>query len=162
MIVINKSGYLKYKNLKLKCTLGKAGVGIKKREGDNITPMGTYKILNIYYRKDRIKKISSKLRLIEITKHLGWCDDPDSKYYNKLIKSPTKYSYERFFRKDNVYDLVLVLNYNMNPIIKNKGSAIFIHVAKKNKKTAGCIALSKIDLMHLIKKIDKKTKVKIN
>ena len=162
MIVINKSGYLKYKNLELKCTLGKAGVGIKKREGDNITPKGTYKILNIYYRKDRIKKISSELRLIAITKRMGWCDDPDSKYYNQLIKLPTEYSHEKFFRKDNIYDLVLVLNYNMKPIIKNKGSAIFIHVAKKNKKTAGCIALSKMDLITLIKKIDKKTKIKIN
>jgi len=162
MIVINKSGYLKYKNLELKCTLGKAGVGIKKREGDNITPKGTYKILNIYYRKDRIKKISSKLKLIAITKQMGWCDDPDSKYYNKLIKLPTEYSHERFFRKDNVYDLVLALNYNMKPIIKNKGSAIFIHVAKKNNKTTGCIALSKVDLINLVKKIDKKTKIKIN
>jgi L,D-peptidoglycan transpeptidase YkuD (ErfK/YbiS/YcfS/YnhG family) len=162
MILINESGYLKYKNLELKCTLGKAGVGIKKREGDNITPKGTYKILNIYYRKDRIKKICSELRLIAITKRMGWCDDPDSKYYNQLIKLPTEYSHEKFFRKDNIYDLVLVLNYNMKPIIKNKGSAIFIHVAKKNKKTAGCIALSKMDLITLIKKIDKKTKIKIN
>ena len=162
MIVINKSGYLKYKNLELKCTLGKAGIGIKKREGDNITPKGTYKIINIFYRKDRIKKISSKFKLIGITKKIGWCDDPRSEYYNQLIKLPTEYSHEKFFRKDNIYDLVLVLNYNMKPIIKNKGSAIFIHVAKKNKKTAGCIALSKMDLITLIKKIDKKTKIKIN
>ena len=162
MIVINKSGYLKYKNLELKCTLGKAGIGIKKKEGDNITPKGTYKIINIFYRKDRIKKISSKFQLIGITKKIGWCDDPKSEYYNQLIKLPTKYSHEKFFRKDNVYDLVLVLNYNMRPIIKNKGSAIFIHIAKKNKKTAGCIALSKMDLITLIKKIDKKTKIKIN
>ena len=131
MIVINKSGYLKYKNLELKCTLGRAGIGIKKREGDNITPKGTYKIINIFYRKDRIKKISSKFKLIGITKKIGWCDDPRSEYYNQLIKLPTKYSHEKFFRKDNIYDLVLVLNYNMRPIIKNKGSAIFIHVAKK-------------------------------
>jgi L,D-peptidoglycan transpeptidase YkuD (ErfK/YbiS/YcfS/YnhG family) len=75
---------------------------------------------------------------------------------------PTEYSHERFFRKDNVYDLVLVLNYNMRPIIKNKGSAIFIHIAKKNQKTAGCIALNKMDLVNLIKKIDKKTKIKIH
>ena len=162
MIVINKSGYLKYKNLELKCTLGKAGIGIKKKEGDNITPKGTYKIINIFYRKDRIKKISSKFQLIGITKKIGWCDDPKSEYYNQLIKLPTKYSHEKFFRKDNIYDLVLVLNYNMRPIIKNKGSAIFIHIAKKNKKTAGCIALSKMDLITLIKKIDKKTKIKIN
>jgi L,D-peptidoglycan transpeptidase YkuD (ErfK/YbiS/YcfS/YnhG family) len=162
MIVINKSGYLKYKNLEIKCTLGKSGIGIKKREGDNITPKGTYKIVNIFYRKDRIKKISSKFKLIEITREMGWCDDPNSKYYNQLIKLPTEYSHERFFRKDNVYDLVLVLNYNMRPIIKNKGSAIFIHVAKKNQKTAGCIALNKMDLVNLIKKIDKKTKIKIH
>ena len=162
MIVINKFGYLKYKNLELKCTLGKAGVEIKKREGDNITPKGTYKIINIFYRKDRIKKISSKFQLIGITKKIGWCDDPRSEYYNQLIKLPTEYSHEKFFRKDNIYDLVLVLNYNMRPIIKNKGSAIFIHVAKKNKKTAGCIALSKMNLITLIKKIDKKTKIKIN
>jgi L,D-peptidoglycan transpeptidase YkuD (ErfK/YbiS/YcfS/YnhG family) len=162
MIVINKSGYLKYKNLQIKCTLGKSGIGIKKREGDNITPKGTYKIVNIFYRKDRIKKISSKFKLIEITREMGWCDDPNSKYYNQLIKLPTEYSHERFFRKDNVYDLVLVLNYNMRPIIKNKGSAIFIHVAKKNQKTAGCIALNKMDLVNLIKKIDKKTKIKIH
>ena len=162
MIVINKSGYLKYKNLELKCTLGKAGIGIKKKESDNITPKGTYKIINIFYRKDRIKKISSKFQLIGITKKIGWCDDPRSEYYNQLIKLPTEYSHEKFFRKDNIYDLVLVLNYNMRPIIKNKGSAIFIHVAKKNKKTAGCIALSKMNLITLIKKIDKKTKIKIN
>jgi L,D-peptidoglycan transpeptidase YkuD (ErfK/YbiS/YcfS/YnhG family) len=163
MIVINKSGYLKYKNLELKCTLGKAGVGIKKREGDNITPKGTYKILNIYYRKDRIKKISSKLKLIAITKQMGWCDDPDSKYYNKLIKLPTEYSHERFFRKDNVYDLVLALNYNMKPIIKNKGSAIFIHISRQNyKKTSGCVAIKKPHLIKLIKTIKKKTKVVIN
>jgi L,D-peptidoglycan transpeptidase YkuD (ErfK/YbiS/YcfS/YnhG family) len=162
MIVINKSGYLKYKNLEIKCTLGKSGIGIKKREGDNITPKGTYKIVNIFYRKDRIKKISSKFKLIEITREMGWCDDPNSKYYNQLIKLPTEYSHERFFRKDNVYDLVLVLNYNMRPIIKNKGSAIFIHIAKKNQKTAGCIALNKMDLVNLIKKIDKKTKIKIH
>jgi L,D-peptidoglycan transpeptidase YkuD (ErfK/YbiS/YcfS/YnhG family) len=162
MIVINKSGYLKYKNLEIKCTLGKSGIGIKKREGDNITPKGTYKIVNIFYRKDRIKKISSKFKLIEITREMGWCDDPKSKYYNQLIKLPTEYSHERFFRKDNVYDLVLVLNYNMRPIIKNKGSAIFIHIAKKNQKTAGCIALNKMDLVNLIKKIDKKTKIKIH
>ena len=79
MIIINKSGYLKYKDLKFKCALGKAGIGIKKIEGDNITPKGTFKIVKIYYRKDRIKKIYSKFKLIKITKKMGWCDDPKSK-----------------------------------------------------------------------------------
>ena len=163
MIIINKSGYLKYNNLKFRCALGKAGVESRKQEGDNVTPKGTFKIVKIYYRSDRIKKISSRFRPIKITKNMGWCDDPNSKNYNQLIKLPTKYGHEKLHKKNNVYDLIVVLNYNMNPIIKNKGSAIFIHVAnKKYKKTAGCIALKKIHLLNLIKKIKKKTKVIIN
>ena len=82
MIVINKSGYLKYKNFKFRCALGKHGISEKKKEGDKITPKGIYKIVNVYYRQDRIKKISSQLKLIKIKKNMGWCDDPDSKNYN--------------------------------------------------------------------------------
>jgi len=163
MIIINKSGYLKYKDFKFKCALGKAGVGKKKIEGDNITPKGTFSIIKIYYRSDRIKKMSSKFKLIEIKKNMGWCDDPKSKQYNQLIILPNKYKHEKFYRKDNIYDLILVLNYNTRPILKNKGSAIFIHVATKNyKKTAGCIALKKKHLIRLIEKINKKTKININ
>ena len=163
MIIINKSGYLKYKNFKLKCALGKSGIGNKKTEGDNITPKGNFRILKIYYRKDRLKKLSSKYKLIEITKNMGWCDDSKSKKYNQLIKLPTKYGHENLYRRDNIYDLILVLNYNMKPIIKNKGSAIFIHVAKKKyKKTAGCIALKKVDLIYLVEEIKRNTKVIIN
>jgi L,D-peptidoglycan transpeptidase YkuD (ErfK/YbiS/YcfS/YnhG family) len=163
MIIISKSGHLKYNNLKFRCSLGKAGIKKKIVEKDNITPKGTFNIVKIYYREDRIKKISSKFKLIKITKKMGWCDDPKSKKYNQLIKIPNQYSYEKLYRKDNVYDLVVVINYNMRPIITNKGSAIFIHVAKKNyKKTKGCIALKKNHLIHLIKNIKKKTKVIIN
>ena len=132
MIIINKSGYLKYKDLKFKCAIGKAGIRKKKKEGDNITPKGIYKIIKIYYRDDRIKKISSKFKLIKITKKMGWCDDPKSEKYNQLIKLPNKYSHEKLYKKNNTYDLLLVLDYNMKSIVKNKGSAIFIHVAKRN------------------------------
>ena len=163
MIVINKSGYLKYKDFKFKCALGKAGIGEKKREGDNVTPTGTFKIVKIYYRSDRVKKISSKLRLIEITKNMGWCDDPNSKNYNKLINLPSKFSHEKLFKKNNIYNVIVVLNYNMKPVIKNKGSAIFIHIAKKNyQPTQGCIALKKNDLLKLLSKIRKNIKIKIN
>jgi L,D-peptidoglycan transpeptidase YkuD (ErfK/YbiS/YcfS/YnhG family) len=163
MIIINRLGHLKYKNLEFRCAIGKSGVSKKKKEGDNITPKGIYKILKIYYRKDRIKKISSKFKLNQIKKNLGWCDDPKSKKYNQLVNLPSEYSYERLYRKDNIYDLILVLNYNIDPIIKNKGSAIFIHVAKKNyKRTEGCIALKKNHLIKLIEEIDKKTQISIN
>jgi L,D-peptidoglycan transpeptidase YkuD (ErfK/YbiS/YcfS/YnhG family) len=162
MIIINKTGYLKYKNLKFRCALGKAGVGKKKKEGDNITPKGTYKIISIYCRKDRIKRIKSKIRIFNVNKYMAWCDDPKSEKYNQLIKLPSKYSHEKFYRNDHVYDLILVLNFNMKPIIKNKGSAIFIHIAKKNySSTKGCIALSKSNLLEILSKISKNTRIKI-
>jgi len=160
-ILINKK-YLTYKNYKLKCALGKRGIGYKKKEGDLITPVGKYKIKYILYRKDRIKKIYSKIKTIVIKKNMAWCNDPESKDYNKLIKLPSDFSFENLYKKENIYDIVLVLDYNMNPIIKNKGSAIFIHVAKKNyKKTEGCMALRKIHLLKIIKLLESNTKVKI-
>ncbi len=93
---------------------------------------------------------------------MGWCNDPRSKRYNKLISFPFNYSAEKLYKKNNTYDIILVLNYNMNPVRKNKGSAIFIHVAKRDySKTEGCIAISKKDLKNISKKISKKTIVKI-
>ena len=162
MIIINKYGLLKYKNLKFKCALGKAGIGEKKKEGDFITPKGKYKITKVYYRADRIKKIKTNFRLYQIKKNMGWCDDPLSKNYNKLIKLPSKFGHEKLYRKDKLYDLILILNYNFKPIIKNKGSAIFIHIASQNyKSTRGCIALKKSDLILILGKIKKSTIVKI-
>ena len=93
---------------------------------------------------------------------MGWCDDPKSKNYNKLIKLPSVYNFEKIYKKENIYDIIIVLNYNMNPTLKNKGSAIFIHIAKRNyKKTEGCVAIKKTHLLKIIKKIKKNTKVKI-
>ncbi len=159
-ILINKN-YLTYNKLKVKCAIGKKGIGYKKKEGDLITPNGEFKIKYVLFRKDRVK-ISTKLKKKAINKNMGWCDDPTSVQYNKLIKLPFAYSYEKLHKKENIYDIILVLDYNMHPIRKNKGSAIFIHVAKNNfKKTEGCIAVKKLSLIKLIKNINQSTKVKI-
>ena len=160
-IVINKK-FLTFSNYKAKCALGKRGIGFKREEGDLITPKGVFKIKYILYRKDRLKKIQSKLRKITIKKNMGWCDDPKSRDYNKLIKLPSKYTYEKLYKKENIYDIILVLNFNMSPILKKKGSAVFIHVARKNfAKTEGCIAIKKTYLLKIIKEIKTSTKVKI-
>jgi L,D-peptidoglycan transpeptidase YkuD (ErfK/YbiS/YcfS/YnhG family) len=162
MIIVKKHGYLKYKNFKFRCSLGKAGVKKKMTDGDNITPKGTFKLLRVFYRQDKVKKIKTKLKTTIIKKNFGWCDDPKSIFYNKLIKLPFKESHEKLYRADNIYDLFVVLNYNINPIIKNKGSAIFIHIAKRSfNKTAGCIALTKKDLLTLLANIKKNTRIKI-
>ena len=163
MHILIKNKKLSFNNYKVKCSVGKRGIGVKKREGDQITPKGKFKIKYILYRKDRVPYLKTKLSKLVIHKNMGWCDDPRSKFYNKLVKLPFKYNFERLYRNDNTYDIILVLNFNLNPIRKNKGSAIFIHVAKKNyKKTAGCIAINKKELKKLVKKINKRTVVKIN
>ena len=161
-IKINKN-YLTCDKYKVKCALGKRGIGIKKIEGDKITPIGRYNIKFLLYRRDRIKKIKTKLKKIIIKKNMGWCDDSSSRNYNKLIRLPVKYKHEKLYKNDNSYDIILVLNFNMYPIKINKGSAIFIHVAKKNyKKTLGCIAIRKISLLRIIKKLNKKSIVEIS
>ena len=160
-IFINKK-YLTIDNYKAKCAIGKRGIGFKRREGDLITPKGNYKIKYIMYRKDRIKNIKSKIKRVVIKKNMGWCDDPRSKEYNKLIKLPSIYNYEKLYKKESIYDIILVLNYNMHPVKKNKGSAIFIHVAKKNyRKTEGCVAVKKIHLLKIISKLKKNSNIKI-
>jgi L,D-peptidoglycan transpeptidase YkuD (ErfK/YbiS/YcfS/YnhG family) len=161
MIIVKKSGYLKYKKFKFRCALGKAGIKNKTKEGDNITPKGSYKAIKLFYRNDKVSKIKTILKKFKIKKNMGWCDDPRSKFYNKEIKLPSLYSHEKLYRKDDVYDLIVVLDYNFKPVIKNKGSAIFIHVTDKYKPTQGCIALNKEDLIKLLSLIKKNTKVKI-
>ena len=162
MHILIKKKYLIYGNYKVKCAVGKRGIGHKLKEGDQITPKGIFKIKKVFFRKDRIKNLTSEFKKIPIKKNMRWCDDPKSKNYNKLVKHPYKYNSERMFRSDNIYDIVLVLNFNMNPIKKNKGSAIFIHVARKNfNQTRGCVAIGKTELIKLLSIIKKNTKVKI-
>ena len=129
-------------------------------EGDLKTPKGSFNLEYILYRKDRIEQIKTTLKKIIIKRNMAWCDDPLSKYYNKLVKLPFKYSAEKLFRKDNTYDVIIVVNFNRKIIKKNKGSAIFIHLAKKNyKPTKGCVAISKPFMLNLVSMISKKSKI---
>ena len=161
-IKINKK-YLSLGDYKVKCAIGKRGISNKKKEGDLTTPKGVYRIKGIFYRKDKIKKLKSIIKKKVIKKSMGWCDDPKSKDYNKLIKYPFKYNSEKLFRSDNIYDIVVVLDFNMNPTKKNKGSAIFIHVAKKNlSPTKGCVAIKKKELKKIVRLISKKVKIIIS
>ncbi len=142
-----------------KCSIGKNGLRTKKIEGDRCTPKGFFAIKEIYFRSDRIKKFSTQIRKIKIKKNMGWCNDPTSKKYNSLINVKEKISKEKMFRKDKKYDLVIIVDYNLNKPTPFKGSAIFIHLTNNYKPTAGCIALNKKDMLILLKLINKKTKI---
>ena len=160
-IIVKNKNTLILDDFEFKCCIGKYGFTKKKIEGDKKTPKGIFSIGNLYYRKDRISKFETKLKTIQIKKKMGWCDDINSKYYNKPINIKKNFKYEKLYRKDYKYDLLIPINYNTKPIIKNKGSAIFIHLTKNYKKTAGCVALTKKDFLILLKLIDSKTKIKI-
>ena len=147
---------------RFKCCIGKNGLKKNKVEGDYSTPKGKFLLENLYYRKDKILKPVTKLSNTEIKKEFGWCTDVRSNLYNKRFKIHKKLKHEKLFRKDYKYDLLIVLGYNRKNIIKGKGSAIFIHLTKNYRATAGCIALKKNDLLTLLKIIDKKTKIIIN
>ena len=157
-----KNKFLYFENYKLRCAIGKRGISSEKWEGDKKTPKGEFKFKCVLYRKDRIANLKTKLTKKAINKKMGWCDDPSSIYYNKIISYPSKWNSEKLWRKENIYDIILVINYNLNPVIKNKGSAIFLHIAKKKyKPTNGCIAVSKKNIKLIVSKINKKTKLRI-
>ena len=164
IIVIKNKDTLLIDDFKFKCSIGKKGFNKNKIEGDFTTPRGTFELGNIYYRSDRFKKPLSKLKSIPIKKDMGWCDDPDSKFYNRPIKirKSLKIRYEKLYRKDNKYDFLILIKYNYKKIIKFRGSAIFLHLTKDYSPTNGCVALCEKDFLILAKLINKKTKIKIN
>ena len=162
MNIILKNKFIYFQNYKLRCSVGKNGISYKKKEGDNKTPSGKFKFKYILYRKDRIPNLKTKLKKIVICKKMGWCDDPSSKYYNQMIKLPFKGSAEKLWLKDNIYDIIIIIDYNLNPVIKFKGSAIFLHLAKNTyQSTKGCEAINKNDMKLLLEKINKKSKLQI-
>ena len=162
-IIIKNKETLLFGDFVFKCSIGKNGFKKNKKEGDNATPRGTFGIGDLYYRSDRIEKPITKLNIIKIRKNMGWCDDPKSKLYNKLIKikKNIKVNYEKLYRKDHKYDLLILIKYNYKKPIKFKGSAIFLHLTKNYSPTQGCIVLKKKDFLILNKIINKKTKIKI-
>ena len=161
LIKVKNKDTLIFDDFIFRCSIGKKGISNKKKEGDLCTPKGLFKLDTVFYRSDRIKNIRTKLKLRKIDKSMGWCNDPLSKKYNSLVKISKKLRYEKLYRKDNKYDVILVIGYNIKNPIPFKGSAIFLHLTKNYKGTAGCIALDKKDLLILLKLINKKTKIKI-
>jgi|TARA_B110000495_G_C22710433_1_gene417813 L,D-peptidoglycan transpeptidase YkuD (ErfK/YbiS/YcfS/YnhG family) len=163
-IILKNKETLLCDEFKFKCSIGKNGLKKNKKEGDNATPRGTFLLGDIYYRADRLNKPVSNLKVKMIKKNTGWCDDPNSKYYNKeiLINKNLKINYEKLYRRDHKYDLLILVKYNYNRVIKNKGSAIFIHLTKDYFPTEGCIVLDKKDFLILTKIVQKNEKIKIN
>ena len=162
IIKLKNKDTLNVGEFKLKCCIGKKGISKNKVEGDLKTPSGKFKLGNLYWRADRIKKPKTKLLCKKINKNMGWCNDSNSAQYNKEIKISNNIKHEKIYRYDYKYDLFILIKYNYLKTKKNKGSAIFIHITNTYKPTAGCIALSKKDFLILAKLVNKNTKILIS
>ncbi len=145
---------------KFKCCIGKNGLKTSKIEGDKGTPKGKFELGTLYWRKDRLNKIETGLNKKIIRKNMYWCNDVNHSNYNKQITNGRIKS-EKLFRKDNKYDCLILIKYNYNRPIKNKGSAIFLHLTKDYKKTAGCVAVNKKDFFIIAKILNKKSRIVI-
>ena len=161
IITLKNKDTLVCDDFEFKCCIGKKGSTKQKKEGDKKTPRGFFSLGPLYFRKDRNIEPNTKLRIININKNMGWCDDASHKKYNQLVNVNNSIKCEKLFRRDYKYDFLIPINYNTSKTIRNKGSAIFIHLTKNYKKTAGCVALSKKDFLILLKLINSKTKIEI-
>ena len=161
LIKLKNKDTLKLDDYILKCSIGKNGIKSKKEEGDKCTPKGVFTLGKLYYRADRVKKPTTKISTKIIKKNMGWCDDVTSKFYNKEMKINKNIKHEKLYRNDHVYDYLIVINYNTKKIKPEKGSAIFLHLTKKYKKTLGCVAVKKKDFLIILKLITKNTRIKI-
>jgi len=161
-IFVKNKHTLQIEEFKFRCCIGEKGSTKNKKEGDKKTPKGTFKIENLYYRKDRKKKPKTLLKSIEIKKDMGWSNDiRDPKNYNKLFKIKKKIKHEKLKRNDYKYDFIIPIKYNYKKPTIGRGSCIFIHLTKNYKPTAGCIGLREKDFLILAKLIKKNSKIKI-
>ena len=134
----------------VRAALGRSAIAALKREGDGATPLGRFPIRQALYRADRMPRPRTRLPIHAIRDGEGWCEDPADRNYNRLVKLSPR-SADRLTRDDNLYDLILVLGHNDRPRVRGRGSAIFVHLARPGyAPTAGCIALSRHDLLMLL------------
>lgn len=137
-----------------KVSHGLNGFTVDKNEGDMCTPVGEYTFQRLYYRPDRVAEPLTKLPTGVIAENSGWCDDPTAPYYNSYVKLPSEYRHEKLWRKDHLYDIVLIISHNLNPAIPGKGSAVFFHLWRnEGSPTAGCIAMERENILRLCREI---------
>ncbi|TQV79973.1 L,D-transpeptidase family protein [Denitrobaculum tricleocarpae] len=147
-----------------RCAVGRSNLisAERKQEGDGATPVGRWRMLRVLYRPDRIQDVQTALPLSAITTNDGWCDAPEDPNYNRQVTLPFEASHEKLWREDQLYDALVVLNHNSDPIVPGRGSAIFLHVARENfEATEGCVALQQDDLLKILREVDRDSAVVI-
>ena len=151
-LVVRANGEARWAGRRLRCAVGRAGIVRDKREGDGGTPGGTWPMREVLFRGDRLGEIVTPLPARELDPEDGWCDDPADPAYNRMVRLPYRAHCEELWLVDRVYDVIVPLGYNDDPVLPGRGSAIFLHVARPDfAPTAGCVALALGDLLMLLR-----------
>jgi len=150
------AGRLQAGALTIPCSLGRNGVTSCKREGDGKTPRGRFRLMGGYWRQERLRRAGCAWRLKPIKAHMGWCDDPADANYNRPLRLPARARHEELLRSDGLYDVVLVLDHNQSPRVRGHGSAIFFHLTRnRHDPTAGCVAISRAQMLRLLPRLSR-------
>lgn len=147
-------GRLRWADHDVRCSLGRGGVveAENKREGDGATPLGLWPMRQVFWRPDRVAQPETQLPAVPLNQQLGWCDEPGHPLYNRQVELPFPSSHEQLWREDHVYDLIVALGYNDEPVVAGRGSAIFLHLARPDfSPTEGCVACTQADLLAVLK-----------
>jgi len=151
---------LSFGSRRLRCSLGRSGIKSRKHEGDGATPRGSMSLLRVYYRPDRLRRPKTGLPVFPLNPAMGWCDDPRDPNYNQPVPRPYATSAEHLWREDHLYDLMVILDFNLFPRKKHSGSAIFWHLSHNNfSPTEGCIAIEKKEMLKLLERCSPGTRI---
>ena len=146
----------------MQAALGRSGTTPFKREGDGATPIAAMRLFSGFTRGERVRLPQTALPMRRIRKEMLWCDQPDHPAYNRLVKAPFRPSHEEMTRTDGLYDICLVLDWNITSRARHRGSAIFFHLIKPGyQPTAGCLAVSLTDMKRLLRFMRKGTMVRV-
>ena len=161
-LLVAADGTARWGDRTMRCALGRAGVTRDKREGDHATPAGAMAMRRALYRSDRVAPPATALPLAAIAPEDGWCDAPADPAYNRPVRLPHPASAEALWRADGLYDLLVVLGWNDDPVVPGRGSAIFLHLrAEDGSPTEGCVALARDDLLAVVAAADRDSQVVI-
>ena len=161
------AGRLSWPGGEARAVCGRGGVRADKREGDGASPEGTFPLLYGFYRADRIARPESGLAMTALQPDDGWVDDPADPNYNRLVKLPYAASHETMWMVEPLYDLVVVIGYNTDPVVPGRGSAIFLHVARDDTPptrfapTEGCVAVRLEDLLVILAETTRSTRIRV-
>ncbi len=150
-IQVHQDGRLEFADKRFRCALGRGGLATDKHEGDGATPIGSWPLRRVLFRPDRLAPPQTVLDVEPLRSDDGWCDDPRHADYNRPVTLPHAASCERLWREDALYDIVVILGHNDNPVVADAGSAIFLHIARDDYgPTEGCVALAENDLREVL------------